>query len=177
MARPTSTLIDALRSTAARLRSGSRYRWTHMGACNCGHLAQTITRRSREEIHRLAVEKAGDWGEHAVEYCATSGYPIDHILSEMLAAGLELRDVEHLERLSDPAVLRRFPVADRALSHRDRADVVRYLDAWADLLEERLADEAPKRDTVERSGVRRIPRPRPAPATEDDADEPLRRTG
>lgn len=139
MARPTRALIDALRSTADRLLSGSRYRWTHMGACNCGHLAQTITRRSHEEIHRLAVEKAGDWGEHALEYCPQSGYPIDHVLGEMLALGLELEDVEYLEKLSDPRVLRRFEPGERSLSYRDRTDVVRYLRAWADLLEEQVA--------------------------------------
>lgn len=141
MARPSRTLIAALRATAARLAAGSRYQWTHQGACNCGHLAQTLTRRSREELHRLAVQKAGDWGEHAVDYCATSGHPIDAVIGEMLDAGLELADVGHLERLSDPAVVRRFPLGERALDFRRREDVVRYLEAWADLLEERLAVE------------------------------------
>ncbi|MCZ7679000.1 MAG: hypothetical protein M5U28_09700 [Sandaracinaceae bacterium] len=141
MARPSRTLIAALRATAARLAAGSRYQWTHQGACNCGHLAQTLTRRSREELHRLAVQRAGDWGEHAVDYCPASGHPIDAVLGEMLDAGLELADVGHLERLSDVAVLRRFPLGERALDHRRREDVVRYLEAWAELLEERLAVE------------------------------------
>lgn len=141
MARPNRTLIAALRATAARLAAGERYQWTHQGACNCGHLAQTITRRSREELHRIAVQKAGDWREHAIEYCPTSGYPIDAVLGEMLDAGLELSDIGHLERLSDPAVLRRFPLEERGLDHRRREDVVRYLEAWADLLEEQLACE------------------------------------
>lgn len=158
MARPNRTLIAALRTTAERIASGSRYQWTHQGACNCGHLAQTITRRSREEIHRLAVEKAGDWGEHAIEYCATSGFPIDHVLGEMLDAGLELADVGQLERLSDPEVLRRLPEGERSLDHRRREHVVRYVEAWADLLEDRLACES--------SGVHAVARP-----------APMRRTG
>lgn len=137
MARPTRTLIAALRVTAARLSGQSVYRWTHMGACNCGHLAQTLTHRTREEIHRLALEKAGDWGEHAVDYCPSSGYPIDHVIARMLDAGLALRDIERLERLSDPKVLRRLPV--QHLDHRRRDHTVRYLLAWADLLEEELA--------------------------------------
>lgn len=141
MARPNRTLIAALRATARRLEAGSRYQWTHQGACNCGHLAQTITQRSREELHRIAVEKAGDWGEHAIEYCQTSGYPIDHVLSEMLDAGLELADVTNLERLADPVVRRSMPDGGRDLDHRRREDVVRYLDAWADLLEDALACE------------------------------------
>lgn len=152
MARPTRTLVDALRATALRLEQGSRFRWTHMGACNCGHLAQTVTCRSREEIHRIAVEKAGDWRDHAIEWCPASGYPIDHVIDEMLAIGLELSDVEHLERLSDPAVLRRFPVQARRLDYRDRRDAIRYMRAWAELLEARLDPE----DDVTRSGVRRL---------------------
>lgn len=141
MARANRTLIAALRATAARLAAGSRYRWAHQGACNCGHLAQTITRRTREELHRIAVQKAGDWGEHAVDYCPTSGYPIDAVLTEMLDAGLELADVAHLERLSDPAILGRLPREERPLDYRRRDHVVRYLDAWSDLLEARLACE------------------------------------
>jgi hypothetical protein len=138
MAKPSITLVTALRVTADRLASGVRYQWTHQGACNCGHLAQTLTRRSREEIHRIAVGRAGDWGEHAIEYCPTSGYPIDHLLTEMLEAGLELSDVASLERLGDREVLRRLPDGGRAVDHRRREDVVVYLRAWADLLEERL---------------------------------------
>jgi hypothetical protein len=143
MAKPSLTLITALRATAERLASGARYQWTHQGACNCGHLAQTLTRRSREEIHRIAVERAGDWGEHAIEYCPTSGYPIDHLLTEMLDAGLELSDVTSLERLDDRDVLRRLPDRGRAVDHRRREDVVAYLRAWADLLEEKLERHAP----------------------------------
>ncbi len=142
MARPNRTLIAALRTTAARIAAGSRYQWTHQGACNCGHLVQTLTKRSREEIHRLAVQKAGDWGEHAVDYCPTSGYPIDHILGEVLDAGLSLADIGHLERLDDPAVRRRLPEGERVLDQRRRGHVVRYIAAWADLLEEQLAAES-----------------------------------
>ena len=149
MARPTLALIHALRATAARLADGVEYRWTHMGACNCGHLAQTITTLPRAEIHRLALERAGDWGEQAVEYCPASGYPIDHVIERMLEVGLELSDVTGLERLSDPKVLRRFPVGERALSFRRREDVVRYMEAWAELLDEQRG--------LTESGEREIP--------------------
>ncbi|MCA9611043.1 MAG: hypothetical protein KC619_35860 [Myxococcales bacterium] len=149
MARPTPRLIDALRVTAARLEDPStKYRWAHMGACNCGQLAQTITEIPREEIHRRALERAGDWGEQAVEHCAASGLPIDHILDAMLDVGLELGDVTRLERLSDRRVLARLPVEERRLSFRAREDVVRYMRAWADLLDEERAREV--------SGVRRV---------------------
>ena len=161
MARPTTELIDALRVTAARLSEGGEYRWTHMGACNCGHLAQTVTQMPRAEIHRLALQRAGDWSEQAVEHCAASGLPIDHVIERMLGIGLELSDIAHLERLSDPRVLRRLSVGQRHLSFRCRADVVRYLGAWSDQLEELAA--------LEVSGVRRL-ESRAAPADADRAE-------
>ena len=53
-ARPTprvaKTLAEALRVTAKRISSGDRYKWTHMGACNCGHLAQTITLNNQVDL-------------------------------------------------------------------------------------------------------------------------------
>ena len=141
-------LIAALRATARRLEGGAVYRWTHMGRCNCGHLAQTLTRLPPEEIHRLALEKAGDWGEQAREYCSASGLPVDHILGVLLAHGLDADDVAHLERLSDPEVLRRLPAGERHLDHRRRRDVVRYLRTWAALLEDRWVKRVGVPDTV-----------------------------
>ncbi|MCA9665654.1 MAG: hypothetical protein KC503_08700 [Myxococcales bacterium] len=136
-------LINALRTTAARLSRGARYQWTHMGACNCGHLAQTVTKRSRAEIHEAALEKAGDWGEQVIDHCPQSGYPIDHIITALLALGLTRADLAALERLADPAIRRRIDLAAlgldslEQLSHRRREHVVAYMNAWADLLESR----------------------------------------
>lgn len=132
-------LIHALRMTALRLDSGAPFRWTHMGACICGNLAQTVTHLSAAEIHRAALQKAGDWGEQAYDYCPASGLPMDHIMGTLLQLGLGPSDIRHLERLSDPTVLRRLPLEQRMLNRLDRGDVVVYLNAWADLLEERAA--------------------------------------
>ena len=142
MAIANRPLVEALRETADRLDSGgTAYRWTHQGACNCGHLAQTLTGRSSAEIHRAALERPGDWATHAVDYCPSSGYRIDDILGQLLDAGLELGDIEHLERLSDPKVRARV-VSERtepSLDFRRRGDVVAYLRAFADLLADRLS--------------------------------------
>ena len=132
----SATLSEALRVTIARLEAGADYQWGHFGACNCGHLAQTVTQRSRAELHEAAVQRARDWGDAAVEYCATSGYPIDHILSEMLALGLTLDDIRHLEQLSDRRILRRLPVERRFLRRNRREDLLLYLSAWVDMLDE-----------------------------------------
>ena len=61
MAYPNRALILALEATHAKLKTSPLYAWGHLGACNCGHLAQVVTRKSAAEIHRLAVRRAGDW--------------------------------------------------------------------------------------------------------------------
>lgn len=128
-------LAARLRVTADRLRSGAPYRWTHQGRCNCGHLAQTITRLSGAEIHAAAVQSPGEWIDHAERYCPTSGAPIDELIRQMLEAGLTLDEIADLERLAAPAVHRHLPPDRRALDNRDRADVVLYLETWAALLD------------------------------------------
>jgi hypothetical protein len=139
VARSNQALISALRTTAARLQLGAHYRWTHLGACNCGHLAQTVTQLDADAIRRYAMERAGEWADQVLEFCPTSGYPIDEIFRALFALGLTRDDLAHLEKLSAPEVLRRLPVEQRVtLSFRDRDHVIVYLRAFADLLEEQL---------------------------------------
>jgi hypothetical protein len=140
MAHATVALIGALRSTAARLRLGAPYRWTHLGACNCGHLAQTVTYLDADAIRRYAMERPGEWAEQVLEFCPTSGYPMDEVLRALFELGLTRDDLAQLEKLSAPEVLRRVPTEQRlALSYRDRDHVVLYMQTWADLLQEQLA--------------------------------------
>ncbi|MEZ4442097.1 MAG: hypothetical protein R3B72_23590 [Polyangiaceae bacterium] len=144
-------LVEALHTTVARLRAGAPYQWGHFGACNCGHLAQALTRRSPAEIHRAAIERAAtwalppvdDWGDAAVEHCPASGLPLDDILDEMLAAGLTLTDIRHLEELTDPRNLALLPDGQRHLRRHRRDHLLAYLQAWAARLEAELAVEVP----------------------------------
>ncbi|MEY3210727.1 MAG: hypothetical protein RIT28_1208 [Pseudomonadota bacterium] len=139
-------LIDALLRTAARLETGVSYQWGHQGACNCGHLAQTITQLSPAQIHAAAVRRAvEDWAEQAREYCPGSGLPMDYILSRIMALGVTAQDIAQLERLSDPRVLQRLGRND--LRHNQRDDAIAYMRAWAALLAE---DAAPRRALPER---------------------------
>ncbi len=159
MARATAELITVLRTTADRLAGGAHYRWSHQGACNCGHLAQTVTSLSRAEIHRRALQKAGDWQRHTIDYCPTSGYPIDHIISAMLEIGLTPEDLAHLERLSDRKILRRLPSGRRELNHRKREDVILYMRTLATMLEEAFLAETPAPEftaAAERAGPQRV---------------------
>lgn len=138
MARPTPELIYALRQTARNLKNGAHYQWGHMGGCNCGNLAQQLTKLNKGQIHQYAMQRYGDWNEQVDDYCPTSQMPIDLLISEMINAGLQLEDLKHLERLDDRRVLARFPVEKRFLKHNIPIDVIAYMEAWADSLEEEL---------------------------------------
>lgn len=162
MAVPTARLVVALRETAARLASPAAvYRWSHFGHCNCGHLAQTITGLPARTIYQAAFRRPGDWGQQAAaldvpdfgdrpandegawepegtDHCAATGSPLEVVLGAMYDVGLERRDIEHLEDLSDERVLRRLGAVATGLPRDDRASVVRYLEAWADLVESQL---------------------------------------
>ncbi len=153
MAKPTPELIAALRKTAKKIQMTAHYQWGHMGSCNCGHLVQEITKLSKAQIHEYAMRtRGGDWSEQALDYCPTSGYLMDQVISIMLEAGMELEDFKHLEKLSDKAVLSRLPEAYKYPRYNHQEDVSRYMFAWADLLEEKLMQqiELPSMDQKEK---------------------------
>ncbi|WP_299986289.1 hypothetical protein [uncultured Pontibacter sp.] len=135
MARSSAQLVAAIRQTAKRLAQGANYQWGHMGSCNCGHLAQTITQLEKGYIHGAAMWRHGDWSEQLRDYCPQSGFPMDEIIDQMLSWGLTKDDLAHLERLSDAKVIEMLPPDRRYLKHNERDDVVLYLNTWAELLE------------------------------------------
>ncbi len=56
----TDMMSVALRRKAARLRKGEKDQWGHSGACNCGHLAQTLTRREPAAIYAASLEEGAE---------------------------------------------------------------------------------------------------------------------
>ena len=133
--RQPSRLAVALRLTAERIAAGAPYQWGHMGQCNCGHLAQTVTQRSAAQIHRSAIDaNTGEWSEHLNDYCGATGALIDDVTRALLDFGFGARELQHLEYLSDHGVLARLGVS--SLVRSEREDAVRYLRAWADLVDE-----------------------------------------
>ncbi len=139
MATPSIKIIEALRKTATQLEKGHRYEWGHMGSCNCGNLAQTITTFSRAEIQKYALEKRGDWSEQLVDYCPTSGYPMDMIIERMIDFGFSKQDLRHLEWLSDADILSQ--IKDKKHLNRNlKSDTILYINVWATMLENKLID-------------------------------------
>jgi hypothetical protein len=139
MAKPSLTVVSVLRATASKIENSAAYQWGHMGLCNCGFLAQEITKLKKEEIHARAMQGHGDWNEQLNDYCPTSGLPMDDLISEMLSVGFDSDDLKHLEKLSAPDVLQ--TLQERSLLHNVKADVVIYLRTWAKLVESQLLEQ------------------------------------
>jgi len=143
MKTPSLEFATILRKTARRLENGAAYNWCHMGRCNCGHIAQTITRFTPAEIHEMALLKAGDWKDQTIDHCTTTGLTIDHIIETILSYGLRREDLAHIERLSDQKVLLQMSPERRInLDYRNREDVIHYMRTWADLIENTLIEKA-----------------------------------
>jgi hypothetical protein len=138
MAKATAQVIQVLRKTASKLSKSNSYQWGHMGACNCGFLAQEITRKEKRDIHASAMIGHGDWSEQLNDYCPTSGLPMDEIISEMTRFGFDIDDLIQLEKLSNVSILSR---VNEPLRHNLKKDVVRYMETWAALLEDEMVDE------------------------------------
>jgi hypothetical protein len=151
MATSSLKIITALRKTASQLENGNRYEWGHMGSCNCGNLAQTITSFSRAEIQKYALQKRGDWSEQLIDYCPTSGYPMDLIIEKMIDFGFTRDDLRHLEWLSDTAILSKIGVT--FLNRNIKSDTILYLKNWANLLEDQLIEtiKLPSFETMTKS--------------------------
>ncbi|MEP2671168.1 MAG: hypothetical protein ABJH04_19345 [Cyclobacteriaceae bacterium] len=145
MAKISIEVIQALRNTAKRISESTDYEWGHMGACNCGFLAQEVTQLTKKEIHTRAMEGHGDWNEQLNDYCPASGLRMDDLISDLLNFGFDIDDLRHLEKLSDQKVLNGM---DRHLSHNIKSDVVDYLNSMARWVELKLIDqiELPKQE-------------------------------
>jgi hypothetical protein len=139
MAVPNLKVIQALRETATQIATSGRYEWGHMGSCNCGHLAQNITSFTRAEIQQFALQKRGDWSEQVIDYCPTSGYPMDLIIGRMIEFGFTQSDLRQLENLSNPEILAKAGVA--SFNRNVMSYTVKYMNAWADLLENQWMEQ------------------------------------
>ena len=140
MAKASVEVIEALRTTANKIQNGSPYMWGHMGSCNCGNLAQVVTKRTKAEIHAYAMQGHGDWNEQVNHFCGQTQMPIDLIIFELLTFGFTTDDLKHLEKLSDPKVLNGLGDKKYTLSHNQKGDVVVYMKEWAKMLENQMIE-------------------------------------
>jgi len=146
MAKANPEIIVALRKTAEKLEKGASYQWGHMGACNCGNLAQQLLDISKAKIHEYAMLGKGDWTDQVEDYCPTSKYPMDLMISELLNKGLTRQDLQNLEKLSDKKVL--MHMTKKYPAHNCKNDVIAYLKVWANLLEKEYLEKSSVEDFV-----------------------------
>jgi len=114
------------------------------GEGDWGRQALDSSRRGFPEFDfgdRPALDE-GAWEPENVGACQVTGTPLDEVLGQMYALGLTPSDVVHLERLSGREVRQRLGTSTIRFEHHRRENVVAYLEAWADLLEEQLARAA-----------------------------------
>ena len=62
----------------------------------------------------------------------------------MLDEGLNIEDIEYLENLSDPRIIRRMKVDIKSFRRNDRLFVINYLEVWAEILEEKSVIKSQK---------------------------------
>ena len=128
MAYANPRLIQALRITYEKLKHSPLYSWGHLGACNCGHLAQAVTRQSAQEIHKAALRRAGDWGRSLWSIVPRVVFRRSHS-NTALRFRLTARDIEHFEDLSDPQVLAEVVESGVYLTRNDKDHVMQYIKA------------------------------------------------
>ena len=138
MAYPSLQLIVAFRNAADQLRKGAHYAWGHHGACNCGHLVQSLTGWSETEILQQAHQGIGEWSELGLDYCSSSPAPLHSLFSRLEQAGLSPTDLHSIECLDDREVLNQLPGGFRWLKKNLREDVILYFETYASLLEDQL---------------------------------------
>jgi hypothetical protein len=141
MAQATLALVHALRTTANNLQNGALHSWGHHGACNCGNLIQAVTKLTSAEILSYAHTGTGEWTELAQEFCPITNAPLTLIFKKLEDIGLTPTDIHHIEYLTDTQVLNRLEGGFRWLKRNNKADAIAYFNAFANLLEDRLAEQ------------------------------------
>ena len=114
------------------------------GLPDCPHLAELAGLGAMGYHGRLSTPGQGARVRLNTIYTNASNLPLDHIITTMLEAGLELHDINHLERLNDPAVLLRLPKERKWLKRNSREDAIFYMKEWCALLEDQLAAASDK---------------------------------
>ena len=141
MAKASLELISALRKAAHRLQNGAHYAWGHHGACNCGQLVQVVSQLTEGEIIRYAHTGTGEWTELAEDFCSITNAPYTLLMAKLDELGLNASDIHHIEYLSDKEVLQHLSGGFRWLKRNKREDAIAYFEAFANMLEEKMAQQ------------------------------------
>lgn len=136
MATPNEELIHHLRNIANMIESGEwHYDWWTAEQCNCGLLVRSVLGRPYTvPIGSWGIDTRGEEGTYS-----TTGIKLKKILDELKSLGLTREDLGELERLENLEVKNRLGIEQGGyIDPKNKQNTIRYLRAWADLLEEKL---------------------------------------
>ena len=133
----TKQLIEGLRTAADWIESDKvDYDWSLFSSCNCGILAQAITKLSKENIFEQICsmpnseeDLLGGWGDK-INYCTQTGLPLPFVITTLINAGMKPIEFDKLEWLN-------LPVNKRNIEEGIQQDpnyVISYMRTWADYL-------------------------------------------
>lgn len=171
-------LITALRTAATAIESGTfSYTWNDPTRCNCGILACSLLGKSPRELNRIAGEMPKNdrgemtWTHFSAMVCPITGIPEHELFKTLFQSGLTQADFHALEYLTDPKIRsrmkmqtikgrnpslvewllgkRQVPDSKEAINFRNGFHVALYMRAWADILTEQGADDAPQEQRTE----------------------------
>ncbi len=151
-------LINAMRSLVKKLEGGVQYDWLDPRQCNCGLLLREL----EPEFH--AVPGVGS-------YRNVTRLTAKEFFGRFEKYGLKLCNLYSLENLSNKIIKKRSGLDKvrycslKSVFYRERANLILYLHAWADILEEQDAER------FERRPLNLTPRSKTAP--ESNAEHKL----
>lgn len=135
-------LAAALREAARRIEAREvRYSWGALHSCNCGVLAQVIVGCDEAELglqlygpeHAQVGFFYGCWDSVDRKCtCPLTGLPMGTVLRALGDAGMTAKDLADLEDLKGEQVIASL---GECVDREDPSDVIRYMRAWADLLD------------------------------------------
>jgi len=118
------TLVEALTIVVTALKNDTiYYKWKDTNTCNCGLVAQAVTRTNKDELDELYLQPIASpiqvknkskfsptWSDMVAEYCPLTKEPVTEIFKKLFDAGMTREDIGHLEYLSDPEILEKINI-------------------------------------------------------------------
>jgi hypothetical protein len=149
-------LITALRTAATALENGTfAYDWCEPNRCNCGVVACALLGTSPAKLPVPKADKGDTWSDRVGYYCPITGMPENKFFATLHSYGLTPLDIVQLEYLSNPKVVERMNLraiktvragflklgrkqveVPVAVEYDEKAHLIAYLRAWAQILVE-----------------------------------------
>lgn len=148
-------ILPHLKRMAILLKSGTVtfYNWSDNCSCNVGLMAQMCLNKTGKEM-QMEWSKMADFREYAKQqhekdknyqegawsnavnyYCGITGRPVSNIIGDLMNKGFSSLDISGLEFLSDSYILSKTNIAVESQYYAKKENVIKYLDAWIDIME------------------------------------------